>query len=657
MKILLCVAEKPSVARTAASILSKGNFEVEDTRDQYVKNYTFRSVFQDEEVDVVFTSVKGHLFELDFPEEKKSWFSTDPLSLFTCQVVSSVPQSMKAVLDNLNRISRRASILMLWLDNDREGENISEEVEGACLKANPRLTVRRARFSALSAHDVFHAFNNPTNINRADSLAVKLRSETDLRTGAAFTRFQTTKFRSMATKLTNDLSEDDKRVLSYGTCQFPTLGFIVDAYVKHNAFTPEKFWYISCSLKKEGMICELKWFRKHLFCKLSVFALYASVLDNPEATVVNIERKQVQKERPYPLATVEFQRRVSKYLKIDPHTAMNIAEKIYASGYISYPRTETDSYPPNFDYQDIVNNLSQCSDPNIAQYAQNLQWVQPKSGRHTDNAHPPIYPLKPPNNLAGDDLKIYNFIARHFLATISKNAIGEETKVYYDVGGENFTLKGLHILERNFLDIYPYIPWNGNIIPSFSIGEKIKPIAIKMLEGTTTAPPLLSEPDLIKLMDKEGIGTDATIAEHIQKIISRNYTEKRFGNFYPTKLGLALIIGYQQMGFDFDKPKLRADLEKTMQQISKHPEVYNQEKNRIIDEYKNAFSTVSDMSVVLEKSFRNQINSPDPIPQGGEPPPIAQARQPQTRTIRGRGRGGNTRGRGNGRGGARGTRR
>lgn len=647
MKILLCVAEKPSVARTATSILSKGNFQTENTRDQYVKNFTFRCNFQNEEVDVIFTSVKGHLYELAFPEEKKSWNTVDPLSLFSCQVISIVPQSNKDVLNNLNRVSRRASILMLWLDNDREGENISEEVEDACKKANPRLTVHRARFSALSAHDVYQAFNHPTQINRADSLAVKLRAETDLRTGAAFTRFQTTKFSSMANRLYKNLGEDEKKVISYGTCQFPTLGFIVDAYIKHQSFTPETFWYIQCVIKKDNISCELKWFRKHLFCKLSVFALYASILDNPEATVLNIESKQTQKEKPLPLATVEFQRRVSKYLKIDPHTAMNIAEKIYASGYISYPRTETDSYPQNFDFQNIINSLAQCGDANISQYAQNFQMFPPRNGHHTDNAHPPIYPLKPPNGLVGDELKIYNFIARHFLASISKNAIGEETKVYFDVGGEDFTLKGLRIIERNFLDIYPYYPWNGNIIPLFTVGEKLMPTLIKMLEGSTTAPPLLSEPELIKLMDKEGIGTDATIAEHIQKIITRNYTEKRGDTFYPTKVGLALILGYQQMGLDFDKPKLRADLEKTMQQISRNPGIYDQEKKRIINEYKNAYSTVSDMSVILERSFRNQINSPDPIPQGLPPPTDSSSNRPATR---GRGRGGNARGRGGTRG-------
>ncbi|KAK8846001.1 DNA topoisomerase 3-alpha [Tritrichomonas musculus] len=613
MTTILCVAEKPSVARTAAKILSNGRFKTDQTTDKFIKNFRFKREYKNEEVDVIFTSVKGHLFGLEFPEDMNSWHSVDPYLLFSCDVNWVVQSDMKRVHANLKRLSKESTILMLWLDNDREGEKISEEVEEVCLKSNSKLKVLRCRFSALSETDLVAAFNHPTKINRADALAVKLRSETDLRAGTAFTRFQTIRLRRTIEQIKQEKLEGEKKTISYGTCQFPTLGFIVDAYKAHENFVAETFWYLCCVIEKDRISCELKWSRKRLFCKLSTLALYSSVLSNPRGNVIDKETKQTSKLKPFPLTTVELQRRVSKYLKIDPHTTMNIVEKLYSNGFISYPRTETDSYPDSFKFEEVIQSLSKSEDPSISNYSRNFVFDDPRSGSHSDNAHPPIYPIKVPKDLKEDEMKIFNFIARHFLATVSKNAIGEETKVFFNIGDEDFTLKGLHIIERNFLDIYVYTPWNGKIIPSFSVDEEIQPKSIKMLEGQTTAPSLITEPKLIKLMDQEGIGTDATIADHIHKITSRNYCVKKSDTFYPTRIGLALINGYNKMGFDFDKPKLRADLEKTMQKVSSNPDLFDDEKNRIIKEYKDAYKKVVKNVNVLEDSLSTQMRLPEII--------------------------------------------
>ncbi|CAN0317100.1 unnamed protein product, partial [Hapterophycus canaliculatus] len=95
-------------------------------------------------------------------------------------------------------------------------------------------------------------------------------------------------------------------------------------------------------------------------------------------------------------------------------------------------------------------------------------------------------------------------------------------KVIANCGGEEFTATGLMVTERNWLVIYaPFERWTGRTIPEFFQGQEFVPSALVMDEGMTQAPPLLSESDLIGLMDQKGIGTDATIAEHIQKIQQR----------------------------------------------------------------------------------------------------------------------------------------
>lgn len=91
--------------------------------------------------------------------------------------------------------------------------------------------------------------------NANDSMAVDARMEIDLRVGAAFTRFQTMRFRNKfqgnTCKCVADSLGLSESIISYGPCQFPTLGFVVDRYWKIQNFIPEDFWTIECSIKKK----------------------------------------------------------------------------------------------------------------------------------------------------------------------------------------------------------------------------------------------------------------------------------------------------------------------------------------------------------------------------------------------------------------------
>jgi DNA topoisomerase-3 len=131
-----------------------------------------------------------------------------------------------------------------------------------------------------------------------------------------------------------------------------------------------------------------------------------------------------------------------------------------------------------------------------------------------------------------------------------------------EIAEEQFTAKGLVITQRNYLEVYTYDRWSDTEIPAFTQNERIPSESLVMTQGSTQAPPLLSEADLITLMDKSGIGTDATIHDHIKTIQEREYvTKDPNGRFMPTTLGFALIEGFDSMGFGFNismsKPYLR----------------------------------------------------------------------------------------------------
>lgn len=179
---------------------------------------------------MIFSSVAGHLLELEFKAPYNKWNGCRPVQLYDAPVekgINTQSGENKKIAENLSRLARRAQWLILWLDCDREGENISFEVIKVCREANPNLHVRRARFSALIARDIFHAINNLVEPNANESAAVDVRQEIDLRIGSSFTRLQTLLLQDKFDWKNFLSSGRDRMLLSYGPCQFPTLGLIV----------------------------------------------------------------------------------------------------------------------------------------------------------------------------------------------------------------------------------------------------------------------------------------------------------------------------------------------------------------------------------------------------------------------------------------------
>lgn len=123
--------------------------------------------------------------------------------------------------------------------------------------------------------------------------AVEARIILDLKIGAAFTRLQTF-------ALQNRFGISGEQLLSYGPCQFPTLGFVVERYLRVKDFRPETFWYIHLELTRhlengDSEVAEFRWKRGHIFNNAIVVALYSRVLENPRARVLNVTKKDTKK--------------------------------------------------------------------------------------------------------------------------------------------------------------------------------------------------------------------------------------------------------------------------------------------------------------------------------------------------------------------------
>ncbi|KAJ9127198.1 hypothetical protein QFC24_001436, partial [Naganishia onofrii] len=574
MKVL-CVAEKPSIAKSISSILSSGGATSRVSPHRYIRNYDFPYNLpaplgpNHGDADFTVTSVLGHLTSSDFAEQFRKWYSCEPFALFEAPINTYISDDLKQVERNLQQEARRADLLIIWTDCDREGEHIGSEIVNVCRQANRNIRVKRAKFSAIIAAQIHNACRNPVELDMRQADAVDVRISLDLRVGAAFTRLQTM-------GLQNRLPDLGQKVISYGPCQFPTLGFVVDQYERVQAFVPETFWYIYVEQQRPEGVIKFNWRRNHLFDMAAAIILYEQCVEQPQATVRSVVTKPATKWKPLPLTTVDLQKSGSRLLHMAPKKVLDarIAEKLYQQGFLSYPRTETDQFDKDFDFNHLIQK--QHVDPDWGAFAQRLTsggFQRPRNGQKNDKAHPPIHPTAHAGTLQGDEKRVYEFVTRRFLACCSTNAEGKSTTVEIDIAGEYFSTAGLVIIARNYLEVYPYDKWSDSIVPDFAEGETFIPSVCEMREGQTSRPNLLTEADLVGLMDKNGIGTDATIAEHIAKIVEREYVvEKQDGRtkyLVPSTLGIGLVDGYNQIGFDrsLTKPHLRRETEHRMQLI------------------------------------------------------------------------------------------
>ncbi|CDR96379.1 DNA topoisomerase family protein, putative [Babesia bigemina] len=564
MELVLNVAEKPSVARSISEILSQGRKRTEFTNAKTNPVYSFVCPLEGRQCKMYFTSVRGHLMELDFDPKYRNWQRTPVQELFEAPVYSAVSPNCKDIEKNLLQYAKQCGTLVLWLDCDREGEAIAFEVMTVCQRVNKNIAVRRAIFSAVTRSDIEIACSRLRDPNANLAQAVEARQEIDLRIGSSMTRFMTTKYKA-------GISTEAK-VLSYGPCQLPTLGFIVERFRKIESFVPEDFWSMQVHIERGGKVHTFLWDRVRLFDRLAVLTLYEACLENPMARVTHVNNRTTKRYPPLPLDTVEMHKDAAHYLKISSHESMHLAESLYNKGYISYPRTETNVFPSSMNLMSLIQPFT--THPQFGDYASKLVRggnIVPRKGKKNDEAHPPIHPVKPMRREEAESHRswqLYEYITRRFLACCSPAAVGDESTVFVDVAGEGFHSKGLVVKERHWLDIYPYSTWNGRTIPAMVQGEVMMPQKIMLTCSRTKPPGLLTETNLIDLMSKHGIGTDATMHEHIQKVQDRHYVVKE-PNFtlIPTNLGKALywaFKSYRHTEIDLTKPNLRANMESDM---------------------------------------------------------------------------------------------
>lgn len=368
------------------------------------------------------------------------------------------------------------------------------------------------------------------------------------------------------------------------------------------------------------------------------------------AKVTSVVSKEKKQGRPTPLNTVNLLKACSKALGIGPHHAMQTAERLYLSGYLSYPRTESSAYPKSFDIRGTLQQ--QAKDSRWGNYvSQLLMNGDCKSRGGVDMGdHPPITPVRSAgiHELAGDMARIYELVCRHFIASVSQDAVFMNTTVSLNVDalGEKtiFTIKGKKMISPGFLECLLHKEYGDDKddmndyliedeveevenLPEFTVNEvfslsspqasssnKVGTVTagnratLGTKEKKTTPPNHMSESELIGLMERHGIGTDASIATHIENILKRHYVELGTGRrLIPSKLGLVLTQGYHLIDSSLVLPQVRADIESQCNKIALGEADKDDVLKRSIEffskKYENFVNQIHKMDVLFSSSF------------------------------------------------------
>lgn len=573
---ILIVTEKPSIARRISHILGK-----KVTKEKGMSKYTPIHRFKINNDDLTVTSVLGHVKTLDFEDKYNKWDKVDPESLFDATTIYKINETNKEipkVINQLQKLGKDADELIIATDADSEGEKIGYDIAAVVLEVNPNIPVHRMIFSAVTKQDIEKAFSeaNKTTLDNNIVEKVESRQEIDLRSGSAFTRFQT-----LGVRKVNPGSAP--KIVSFGPCQTAALSFVVGRHLEREAFVPEPFWFIFAQIEVKKELYDLKWEKDRLFDKKECKKIFDVLKKETKGRVEDVITEEKKAYPPKPLNTVQFVSMAAKHLQIASERAMEIAERLYNAGIISYPRTETEIYPRTFSLKRLLER--HVDHPEWGDYVSKLlqKRIRATRGKRDDKAHPPIHPTKSIEKSELEKLpelkkldknnawSIYDMISRHFFATMSMPAVYSEMKITIKIGQEMFNLTGKQLKELGFLEIYPFRKITERLLPVLKKGDEVNIANLKMKKGETKPPNRITETELIKLMDKNGIGTDATIPQHIKTNKDRNYFKisGKGRTIQPTLLGIALIQGLGNIDEMLVKPDLRAYIEKQTSLVAK----------------------------------------------------------------------------------------
>jgi DNA topoisomerase-1 len=528
--MFVILTEKPKVARKIANYLDN-NAKIVNTNPLTLKiNWNNK--------EGVILSAVGHLLTLETKEKDYPVFKVEWVPIKGYQ---------EDYLKNCNYWLNKANEIYIATDYDIEGELIAYNILKYSKVLNKKIF--RIKFSSLTKDEILKAFRNPIKLNTNLIKAGKTRHTLDWFYGINFSR-----------ALMRALWNYQKGILSIGRVQGAILRIIYEREIEIEKFKSKFYYTINVIDKVKSTVFQNN---KKYENEEEAKKIYEKLKNYKNVAIRRVEIKEV-KQKPLPNFNLpDLQEEVYKLFKISPSKTLQILQKLYEDGFITYPRTSSQKLPENKTYLNkILEKLSKRFD-----IAKSLINKKPVQGKKEDPAHPAIHPTgNLPNNLSKEEELVYLLIVKRFLASFMDDAIFLTQVVYLDNPFIDYYYKGQKLIKKGFFEIYDFYEHKNTFI-DYREGELID-ITVKLNKNKTSPPSRYNQGQLIKLLDQKKIGTKATRAQILEILYKRGYLT---GNktIYLTPLGrkvIEIMLKYLPKIVDLEMTKeIEEDLEKIIE--------------------------------------------------------------------------------------------
>jgi len=525
--IELIITEKPKSAQRIAESLADGKPLKKGAKGVYYYEITHGNN------DIIVASSVGHLFGV--AEKKKQGlkypvFDVEWKPLF--EITKSAAFSQK-YYDQLEKLAKKADSFTVACDYDIEGSVIGMNIIKLICKQKD---ARRMKFSTLTKPDLVKAYENVSDsLDWGQAIAGETRHNLDFFYGINLSRALTASIKKAGMF----------KILSIGRVQGPTLKIIVEKEQEISAFKPEPFWQLELTgtVKKDTLVLLHK--NDKFWDKKEVQRIFQKV-DGKDGVVSDVKKQDFEQKAPSPFDLTTLQTEAYRCFGLNPKLTLSVAQDLYTSGLISYPRTSSQQLPATIGYSKIIKQLQK--NVNYESLCAELLKTKltPNNGKKSDPAHPAIYPTGVKSRSVTElNQKIYDIIVRRFLATFGEAAVRETVTISVEVEKEVFVTSGTRTKYEGWHKYYGiYAKVKEEELPAISVKNSIKQKKLEMQTKETKPPARYTPASIIKELEKRNLGTKSTRADVVDTLYRRNYVSDKA--LKATDLGIKIVQTLQK---------------------------------------------------------------------------------------------------------------
>lgn len=602
----VCIAEKPSVAREIAEVLGAKN---------KMKGYIEGNGYQ-------VTWTFGHLCTLKEPHEYtpewKRWsLSSLPMipPRFGIKLIDS--PSYVEQFQVIEKLMQNAEMVINCGDAGQEGELIQRWV---MQKAGVTCPVYRLWISSLTEEAIregFQKLKEQESFNKLYEAGLS-RAIGDWLLGMNATRLYTLKY------------GQNRQVLSIGRVQTPTLALIVNRQNEIANFTPEPYWELKTVYRNTTFSST-----KGKFTDKTEGENFLTVVKEEDFEVTDTSEKKGKEYPPRLFDLTSLQVECNKKFAFSAEDTLKLIQSLYEKKVTTYPRVDTTFLSDDI-YPKVPNTLKGMTD--YAELTAPLLGKKlPKSKKVFDDTkvtdHHAIIPTGVrPNNLSENERKVYDLVARRFVAAFYPDCQISTTTVLGKVGKVEFKVTGKQILEPGWRVVFGAEQKDPDaepseeegILPEFVKGERgphepilgekwtqaPKPYTeATLLRAMETAGKLVDNDELRDALKENGIGRPSTRAAIIETLFKRNYVRKEKKNLIATPTGMELIGTIQEELLK--SAELTGLWEKKLRQIEKgtyEARTFLEELKQLVYQIvSNVFSDTSARTITIQEAVEEKV--------------------------------------------------